>query len=65
MSYEPEMTLPARDASHGIHHPLLGMKLKQKSDACGHECHLLIPGFSNSEEYTGLSEFLMAQLLLP
>jgi acetyl esterase/lipase len=44
MTYPADMTLPSKDAGHGIHHPVYGVKLKEKSDRVGHECHLLIPG---------------------
>ena len=57
------MTLPSNDAGHGIHHPVYGVKLKEKSDKVGHECHLLIPGVSQSEQYANPNEFLMAKLL--
>lgn len=63
MTYGSDMTLPSKDAGHGIHHPVLGVKLKEKSDSVGHECHLLIPGTSKSDEYANQNEFLMAKLL--
>ena len=57
------MTLPSEDAGHGIHHPVYGIKLKEKSDRLGHECHLLIEGVSKSAQYASEMEFLMAKLL--
>lgn len=63
MTYGADMTLPSKDAGHGIHHPVYGVKLKEKSDKVGHECHLLIPGVSKSEKYANANEFLMAKLL--
>ena len=63
MTYGADMTLPSKDAGHGIHHPVYGVKLKEKSDKVGHECHLLIPGVSKSEQYANPNEFLMAKLL--
>jgi arylformamidase len=63
MTYGNDMTLPSKDAGHGIHHPVYGVKLKEKSDSLGHECHLLIPGVSKSEKYASPNEFLMAKLL--
>ena len=63
MTYGDDMTLPSKDAGHGIHHPVYGVKLKEKSDTLGHECHLLIPGVSKSEKYANATEFLMAKLL--
>ncbi len=63
MTYGGDMTLPSKDAGHGIHHPVYGVKLKEKSDSVGHECHLLIPGTSKSEKYATANEFLLAKLL--
>lgn len=63
MTCSAEMDLPSRDAGHGIHHPLFGVKLKDQSDRVGHECHLVIPGFSESDKYPGANEFLLAHLL--
>ena len=63
MSYGNNMTLPSEDASHGIHHPVFGQKMKEKADRTGHECHLLIKGVSKSEEYATPNEFLTAKLL--
>ncbi|SFI77196.1 alpha/beta hydrolase [Planctomicrobium piriforme] len=65
MTYAADMTLPSKDAGHGIHHGMYGVKLKEKSDACGHECHLLIPGYSKSDKYTSSTEFLTGILLAP
>jgi len=63
MTYGADMTLPSKDAGHGIHHPVYGVKLKEKSDKLGHECHLLIPGHSKSDKYASANEFLMTKLL--
>ena len=63
MTYGGDMTLPSKDAGHGIHHPVYGVKLKEKSDSVGHECHLLIPGTSKSDKYANADEFLFAKLL--
>ncbi|MFO1064150.1 MAG: alpha/beta hydrolase [Pirellulales bacterium] len=63
MTYGADMTLPSKDAGHGIHHPVYGVKLKEKSDACGHECHLSIPGVSKSDKYANEREFILGVLL--
>jgi len=65
MTYGNNMTLPSENAGHGIHHPVYGLKLKEKGDDLGHECHLLIEGFSKSDRYANATEFLMAKLLEP
>lgn len=63
MTCSAEMDLPARDAGHGIHHPVFGVKLKEKSDKLGHECHLVIPGWSQSKQYSDGAAFLFDKLL--
>ena len=63
MTYGPDMTLPSKSAGHGIHHPVYGVKMKEKADKLGHECHLLIRGVSKSEQYADANEFLMSKLL--
>jgi len=65
MTYGGNMKLPSEDAGHGIHHPVYGVKLKEKADVAGHECHLLIPGHSKSDKYASVNEFLMDKLLAP
>lgn len=63
MTYGGDMSLPSKDAGHGIHHPVYGVKLKEKADAVGAECHLEIPKTSKSEKFANSQEFLMAKLL--
>ena len=63
MTCSAEMDLPSRDSSHGIHHPVYGAKLKEKSDQVGHECHLVIPGYSESRKYSDGNDFLFQMLL--
>lgn len=65
MTYGGDMTLPSLNAGHGIHHGMYGVKMKEKADAAGVECHLLIPGTSSSDKYRGINEFLMDKLLAP
>ena len=65
MTYGNDMTLPSKNAGHGIHHPVFGVKMKEKADRLGVECHLLIPGVSSSKQYASANEFLMAKLLAP
>lgn len=63
MTYNNNMKLPSENAGHGIHHPVYGVKMKEKADKAGIECHLLIPGVSKSKQYTSSSQFLMDKLL--
>jgi acetyl esterase/lipase len=65
MTYGPNMKLPSENAGHGIHHPVYGVKLKEKADAAGHECYLLIPDVSEADPYANFNQFLMAKLLAP
>jgi arylformamidase len=63
MTYGNDMTLPSKDAGHGIHHGLYGVKMKEKADRVGHETHLLIEGVSVSEQYESAQDFLLKVLL--
>jgi arylformamidase len=63
MSYGSDMTLPSKNSGHGIHHPVYGVKMKEKADSVGQECHLLIPGTSDVKGHANANEFLMAKLL--
>ncbi len=63
MTYGNNMKLPSQDAGHGIHHPVYGVKMKEKADSVGQECHLLIEGVSKSDQYATANEFLFAKLL--
>ncbi len=63
MSYGSDMTLPSKNAGHGIHHPVYGLKMKEKCDEMGVECHLVIRGVSESEKYKNANEFLFDKLL--
>ncbi len=64
MTYNRPMTLPSLDAGHGIHHPVYGVKLKEKSDEIGHECHLLVDEGPRLSDYENVNDFLMSKLLL-
>ncbi|WP_298859217.1 alpha/beta hydrolase [uncultured Gimesia sp.] len=63
MTYNNNMKLPSENAGHGIHHPVYGVKMKEKADKAGTECHLLIPGVSKSKQYKDTNSFLMDKLL--
>ncbi|WP_146518473.1 alpha/beta hydrolase [Stieleria varia] len=62
MSYGGDMSLPSKNAGHGIHHPVYGVKMKEKCDSVGQECHLLISG-QEKPQYASAQEFLMDKLL--
>jgi acetyl esterase/lipase len=63
MSYGNDMALPSKNAGHGIHHPVYGVKMKEKCDEVGMECHLLIKDVSKSEKYASPNEFILGILL--
>jgi len=63
MTYPKDMTLPSKNAGHGIHHGVYGVKVKKKADAVGTECHLLIPETSQSAQYDSAEAFLFDKLL--
>ncbi len=65
MTYGNNMKLPSESAGHGIHHPVYGIKMKEKADQVGSECHLLIKGVSKSKKYASSNEFLFDKLLSP
>jgi acetyl esterase/lipase len=59
------MTLPSKNANHGIHHPVFGLKAKEKANRLGCEFHLIIAGEEelSSDEYADSTEFLIDKLL--
>lgn len=63
MTYGNNMKLPSENAGHGIHHPVYGVKMKEKADKAGMECHLLIKDVSKSDQYGSANEFLIDKLL--
>ena len=65
MTYPEDMTLPSKNAGHGIHHGVYGVKVREKAEAVGTECHLLIPGTSDSETYSSAEAFMFDKLLTP
>lgn len=63
MTYGADTSLPSKNPGHGIHHPVYGIKMKEKADSVGHECYLLIPEESKSEKYKNAADFLIDKLL--
>ena len=59
------MTLPSKDAGHGIHHPVSGLKMKAKADEVGQECYLHIAGVSKPGKYRNANEILTEKRLTP
>ena len=62
MSYGNDMTLPSKDSGHGIHHPVYGIKMKERADQIGVECHLQIEGVTEAK-YANPEQFLLDLLL--
>ena len=63
MEYKMSMSLPSVDGNHGIHHPVYGVKMKEKADRMGHECHLVIKDVSKPGRYRNQGDFLKTKLL--
>jgi len=62
--YPADLTLPSKDAGHGIHHALFGIKMKEACDLAGQECHLVIKGEeADAEPYKTPEDFLFDILL--
>ena len=59
----PNQTLPSKNSGHGIHHPVYGVKMKDKADKLGVECHLLIRGVSESKKFQKPDDFILDVLL--
>jgi len=54
--------VPAANVSDAIHHPLLSLKLKEKADEVGAECHVFLCGTKKSF-YEVSQEFIEDKLL--
>ena len=65
MTYPADMSLPSKSSGHGIHHGMYGVKVKEKAAEVGTECHLLIPGTSQSDQYDSVNAFMFDKLLAP
>lgn len=65
MTYGEDLSMPSKNASHGIHHPNFGVKVKEKSDQLAHECYLNIKGQTPPEKFPTPESFLSAKLLAP
>ena len=65
MTYSGDMTLPSKNAGHGIHHPVYGVKMKEKADRVGMKCHLVIGDgtVSKPNKYRTADDFITAVLL--
>jgi arylformamidase len=61
---DADLTVPAKNSSHGIHHPVFCTKMKEKADSVGMECHIQIgKAVPVPDKYPGPTEFLEARLL--
>lgn len=55
-----DFTLPAKNPSHGIHHPAFAVKLKEKADAVGLRCYLAVRGQGSHPTVREFVEGLLA-----
>ena len=63
LDYLGDLTLPSKNPSHGIHHPIYGIKMKEKADSIGHETYLRIEGGAQPDKYADVKQFLLDKLL--
>ena len=63
MTYGKDISVPAKNAGHGIHHGMFGIKLLEKAREVGHESHLFISGHSKSDKFKSANEFIRTTLL--
>lgn len=55
-----DLTVPAANPGHAIHHAMFGVKLKEQADAIGHQTHLDLPGYDCP--YPWLGPFMLEHL---
>jgi acetyl esterase/lipase len=63
LRYNGDLTVPAKDIGHGIHHGVFGQKMKEKSEAVGHGKVFLVLGKAGVPEYKNGDEFVFKTLL--
>jgi arylformamidase len=65
MTCDADVTVPSRHASHGIHHPIHGLKMKEKADQVGMACHILLGKKADPKltKFVSATAFLEAILL--
>ena len=63
MAYSADMTVPATSPGHAIHHGLFGVKMKEKSDAIGHQKVYVQIGKNRDPKYKNGDDFIMKILL--
>ncbi len=63
MTYSHGMALPAVNANHAIHHPVFGVKMRQKALGYGNEMHLLVDDGPRYSDYDTPTDFLIGKLL--
>ena len=61
MEYREDISVPAKNPNHGIHHGMFGIKLKEEADKAGVECHLNIKSYSDSK-YKNIKSFIKNKL---
>lgn len=59
-----DLSVPAKSINHGIHHPVFGLKMSEKSAAVGHnKVELLISDHDVSSKHASISDFVIKTLL--
>lgn len=64
LRYSDDLTVPAKNLLHGIHHGQFGIRLKEKAEKAGHDRMVLVLGRAAADaEYKNEEEFIHALLL--
>lgn len=63
LRYSDDLTLPAKDFLHGIHHGVFGVKMKEKSELVGHGNVYLNLGRERDPAYQDADHFIFSILL--
>lgn len=61
----PDKVTRQTSQSAWVHHPLLGLKLKEAMDRLGLECHVTGPGLPDEDQYGSLDTFLLKKVKSP
>ena len=62
-SYGPNKPVTETSSANlWVHHPIMGIKLKEAMDELGLECHVDYSGGPKNEDYEDMVEFLLKKL---
>ena len=64
MLFRSDLTVPAKSTGHGIHHGMFGLKMKEKSEAVGHNRVYLSIGPKKPGDVYANNEAFITSILL-